>query len=158
MAASCSARFFFVVPQFPGHVVSGSLAEEEAAGLNDRHQRKGNAHSARGAGGVQFSNEKGICHVVNGGNQHADDGGNRHFTNQGANGRLGHLLKFFFCTELLHTGSHDLSYLFSCIIDQINLNVQTAKALGMGWHVGKKDLLQSVHVCSRPESDSKKNP
>ena len=105
-----------------------------------------------------LTNKKGICHVVNGGNQHADDGGNRHFTNQGADGRLGHLLKFFFCTELLHTGSHDLSYLFSCIIDQINLNVQTAKALDMGWHVGKKGPAAKRACLQQAGERFKKNP
>ena len=76
-----------------GDVVARALPEHEPDRLDDRHQRKDNAHRARRAG-TDPTDEKGVRHVVDRGDHHADDRGDRQRRDEPRNGRLGHSGEF----------------------------------------------------------------
>ena len=64
-------------------MVPGALAEGEADGLDDGHQRESHAHGGGGAG-TDLAYEEGVGHVVDGGDQHTDDGRYRKFGQESA--------------------------------------------------------------------------
>ena len=82
-------------------------AEKEAKSLHHSHQRKDDAHSTGSAVAFQHPNEKGVCHIIESGDQHADDTGNGQFADQWSHRRLGHLLKFL---GLLFVQNQHLGY------------------------------------------------
>ena len=69
--------------QQAGDGVARALAEGEADGLDDGHHGEGHAYGGGGAG-TDLPYEVGIGHVVDRGDQHADDGGNGEFGDQAA--------------------------------------------------------------------------
>ena len=81
--------------QQAGDGVARALAEGEADGLDDGHQGEGHAYGGGGAG-TDLPYEVGIGHVVDRGDQHADDGGDSQRGHQVGDGGLGHLGKFVF--------------------------------------------------------------
>ena len=82
-----------LLAQKPGDMVAGPLAEGEADGLDDGHEGEGHAHRRRGAG-ADPAHKEGVGHVVEGGDEHADDGGHRQGGHQTGDGGLGHLGEF----------------------------------------------------------------
>ena len=83
-----------MLAQFPGDEVAAAVAEEEAHGLDDGHHGENDPHRAGGGVAVHHAHEKGVCHVVEGGHQHADDAGKGQPAHQAAHRRLGHLPEF----------------------------------------------------------------
>ena len=84
-----------LLAQKPGDVVPGALAEGEADGLDDGHQRESHAHGGGGAG-TDLAHEEGVGHVVERGDEHTDDGGYRQRGHQSRDGGLGHTGKLVF--------------------------------------------------------------
>lgn len=88
--------------QLAGHVVARAVAEKEAEGLNHGHHGKRDAHGPCGAG-PHLAHEKRVRHVVEGGDQHADNRRPCQLTDQMWNRLLGHMDKFFFlCLRRSH--------------------------------------------------------
>ena len=90
--------------QLPGDIVARAVAAEKAEGLDNGHQREDDAHRGGGAG-VDFADEEGVGHIIEGCHQHTDDGRHRQLTDQLRDGGLGHSIKFlfslFFCSQVV---------------------------------------------------------
>ena len=80
--------------QFAGDEIAASVPEKEADGLNDCHHGEHNAHGAGGGIALEETHKEGISHVVECGDQHADDAGDGLTTDGAANGRFGHFTEF----------------------------------------------------------------
>ena len=89
---SCHIGGFLIIlfAQLPGDVIAAALTEEEAYGLDNCHHGKDHAYGTGGCIAVQLADEIGVCHIVEGSNQHTDDAGNCQLSDQPAYRRLGH--------------------------------------------------------------------
>ena len=90
--------FIVLLAKLPRDEISAAVAEEEADGLDNRHQGKHNANRAGGTVAFQHTDKECIRHVVESRYQHTDNAWRSHAADQGANGRFGHQAIFF----LLH--------------------------------------------------------
>ena len=63
----------FLRPQLTGDVAPRTMTEEESHSLDNGHHRKHDTYGSRRLG-IYFTHKIGICHVVEGRHQHADDG------------------------------------------------------------------------------------
>ena len=96
-----------LLPQLPGDEVAAAVAKEKAHRLDDGHEGEDHPHRPGGAVAFQHAHEEGVRHVVEGGDQHADDAGKGQPADQAADGGLGHLVEFLlllFVQVVVHIG------------------------------------------------------
>ena len=70
------------------------MTEEETHGLNNSHHGEHYTHRAGSGVAFQHTHEKGIGHIIEGGNQHTDDAGDCKATDQLLYRWFGHLPVF----------------------------------------------------------------
>ena len=81
--------------QLAGDGVARAVAAEKAQSLNDGHHRENDPYGGGGAG-TQLPHKEGICHIVEGCNEHTDDGGHGQPPHQPRDGVFRHHAEFFF--------------------------------------------------------------
>ena len=82
-------------------VIARALTEEKADRLNERHQRKHHADRA-GRARAEPADKEGVRHVVDRGDEHADDGRHGHFADQRLDRGFGKLLIFAGLCVIFH--------------------------------------------------------
>ena len=80
--------------KFSGNGVAGTVAAKKAQCLNDRHDGKYDANGSGGTG-ADAAHEKGVRHIIEGCDHHADDGRHRQTADQTGDRGLRHHLIFF---------------------------------------------------------------
>ena len=86
----------------PGQDAAGSLAEHKSDSLYDGHKTEDDTDRPAGAG-TQLADKCGVSHVINAGDQHADNGRNRQGHDQFMNRGLCHF--FILCFSCIHNQS-----------------------------------------------------
>ena len=82
--------------QLPGDVIAAALTEEEAHSLDNGHHGENHTHGTGSGIAVEFADEIGIGHIVEGRDQHTDDAGDSQLADQSAHRGLGHHFVFGF--------------------------------------------------------------
>ena len=105
-----------LLSQQTGDVIATARAKGKSNGLDDGHQGESYTHGAGGAG-ADLSHKKGIGHVVNGGDHHADDGGDCQAHDELRNGGFRHTAELFLgCFKGFQTAIAFLSYGFNMLL------------------------------------------